>query len=112
MVMKKTIQQAALALLFLAGFAGVASAQLPSERGVPPSRQRSTEEKKIIPPAASNAVALPSEGKKLPRGAAVSKGVLPSNSATPLLPITERRKRLPSNTKNPIEAVKRKPAGG
>lgn len=110
--MKKTIQQAVLVLLFLSGFAGTAAAQLPSERGVPPSRERSTEEgRAMLPPAASGA-ALPSEGKKLPRGVVVDKGVLPSNSAAPLLPIAERRKRLPSNAKNPIEAVKRKPAGG
>lgn len=105
--MNKKLLRGLLIGCFTIGLAGVAGAQLPSEKATPLVLRPEVKERLAQQPPAVVPAVLPSEGKKLPRGAALGKAQLPSSSGTPVVSVAERRKKLPSAARNPGATLKR-----
>lgn len=105
--MNKTILKGLMIGCFAVGMAGRAGAQLPSERAYPQVLRPEVKERLAQQPPAVVPAVLPSEGKKLPKGAALGKAQLPSSSGTPVTSVAERRKKLPSAARNPGATLRR-----
>lgn len=103
--MKKTIIKGLLAGCFTVGLAGPACGQLPSEKAFPLALSKEVKERIAQQPPA--AAVLPSTGRKLPKGTALGQGQLPSSSVTPVVSVADRRKKLPSNARNPGVTIQR-----
>lgn len=105
--MNKKIIKGLLTGCFTIALAGAAGAQLPSERAFPLVLRPEVKDRMAQQPPAAVPLVLPSEGRKLPRGAALAKAQLPSSSGAPVVSVAERRKKLPSAARNLAATLKR-----
>lgn len=104
--MKKKIIKGVLSGCFTVVLAGAVGAQLPSEKAFPLVLRPEVKGRMAQHPPAVVPAVLPSEGKKLPKGAALGKAQLPSSNGAPVVSVAERRRKLPSAARNPAATLK------
>lgn len=109
--MKKTIRKIFMATCFTAGLALGTRAQLPSEKTLPVVLNKEVKQRMLQqPPRASSS--LPSEANSPLQGVTKKAEVISNGNNPPIIPAADRQQKLPSNTKDPVIPIKRKPNNG